>query len=90
MRNLELPAKSKMATRGIQNGKHGLAMALIPGYWSLQKSSPNRYFDPSTPSMRNVEPPAKSKIAARGPKDGQRGLERGLILGFWALRPTIA
>ena len=61
-------------------------MALIPGYWSLQKTFPKlMYFDPSTPSMRNVEPPAKSKIAAKGRQDGQRGLERGLILGFRAL-----
>ena len=40
MRNLEPPAKSKIAARGIQNGKRGLEMALIPGYWSLQKTFP--------------------------------------------------
>ena len=33
MRNMELPAKSKMATRGPQNGRRGLERGLTLGYW---------------------------------------------------------
>ena len=40
---------SKMAARGPQNGRRGLEMFLLLGYWPL---SLNKFFDPSTPSMR--------------------------------------
>ena len=36
MRNIESPAKSKMATRGSQDGRRGLEMGPILGYWALQ------------------------------------------------------
>ena len=35
MRNIEPPAKSKMAARGPQNGPRGLERGPIPGYWAL-------------------------------------------------------
>ena len=85
MRNIESPAKSKMAARGSKDGGRGqkrgpiLAIARLFGARS-----------PRTPFMRNVDPPAKSKMAVRGPQNGRRGLERGPILGYWALRSTFA
>ena len=36
MRNMEPPTKSKMATRGPQNGQWGLERGLSLGYWALQ------------------------------------------------------
>ena len=35
MRNIEPPAKSKMAARGPQNGRRGLERGPILGYWAL-------------------------------------------------------
>ena len=35
MRNIEPPAKSKMAIRGTQNGQRGLESGPILGYWAL-------------------------------------------------------
>ena len=35
MRNIESPAKSKMAARGPQNGRQGLERGPILGYWAL-------------------------------------------------------
>jgi hypothetical protein len=35
MRNIEPPAKSKMAVRGTQNGQRGLESGPILGYWAL-------------------------------------------------------
>ena len=46
MRNIEPPAKSKMAARGPQNGRRGLV------FGRSRQLSPNKFFDPSTPSMR--------------------------------------
>ena len=85
MRNIEPPAKSKMAVRGTQNGQRGLESGPILGYWGSDQLSLNKFFDLITPSMRNIEPPAKSIMAARGPQNGRRGLERGPILGSLAL-----
>ena len=36
MRNIEPPAKSKMAARGPQNGRRGLERGPTLGYWALQ------------------------------------------------------
>ena len=52
MRNIEPPAKSKMAVRGTQNGQRGLESGPILGYWGSDQLSLNKFFDPSTPSMR--------------------------------------
>ena len=54
MRNMEPPAKSKMAIRGPQNGRWGLERGLTLGYWAFESLSLNKFFDPSTPSMRKV------------------------------------
>ena len=35
MRNIEPPAKSKMAVRGTQIGQRGLESGPILGYWAL-------------------------------------------------------
>ena len=35
MRNIESPAKSKMAARGSQNGGRGLERGLSLGYWAF-------------------------------------------------------
>ena len=35
MRNIESPAKSKMAARGPKNGRRGLERGLILGFWAL-------------------------------------------------------
>ena len=43
MRNIEPPAKSKMAARGRQNGRLDKERGL---------AAPNNFFDLSTPSMR--------------------------------------
>ena len=32
------PAKYKMATRGTQNGRHGLERAPTQGYWTIQST----------------------------------------------------
>ena len=52
MRNIEPPAKSKMAARGPQNGRRGLEMGPTLGYWPFEQLSLNKFFDPSTPSIR--------------------------------------
>ena len=36
MRNIEPPAKSKMADRGPKNGRRGLEMGLTLGYWPFR------------------------------------------------------
>ena len=40
MRNMEPPAKSKMAARGPQNGQQGLERGPTLGYWPLQTTFP--------------------------------------------------
>ena len=52
MRNIEPPAKSKMAARGPQNGRRGLERGPTLGYWPFRATFANKFFDPSTPSMR--------------------------------------
>ena len=52
MRNIEPPAKSKMAVRGTQNGQRGLESGPILYYWGSDQLSLNKFFDPSTSSMR--------------------------------------
>ena len=52
MRNIEPPAKSKMAARGPQNGRRGLESGLPPRFLALPSTFANKFSDPSTPSMR--------------------------------------
>ena len=66
MRNIEPPAKSKMAARGPKNGRRGLEMGPTLGYWPFEPLSLNKFFDPSTPSIRKG-------------RDGEKLLFRGVI-----------
>ena len=52
MRNMEPPAKSKMAAKGPQNGRQGLQRSPTLGIGHSEQLSLNRFFDPSTPSMK--------------------------------------
>ena len=56
MRNVEPPAKSKMATRGPQDGQRNVERGLTLCYWAIRRT-----FDPSTPSMRKVHGGEKKK-----------------------------
>ena len=57
------PVESKMGDRGPQNGRRGLEMGPLLGYWALQSTF--MFFDPSTPSMR--------KGRDGGEKNGEKG-----------------
>ena len=61
-----------MAARGPQNGRHGLPL----GFWALQSTFPNNFFDPSTPSMRKGRDKGKKIREKRGGKKGKRKKEK--------------
>ena len=47
-----MPAKSKMAARGLQSGQRGLERCVPPDCRHSRQFSLNKFFDASTPSMR--------------------------------------
>ena len=85
MRNVEPPAKSKMAARGPPNGRRGLESGLPPGFWALPSTLLNKFFDLSTPSMRKgrdgekwggekmMKIVATNVVASRPPNGGPTG-----------------
>ena len=55
MRNIEPPAKSKMATRGPQNGRRGLERGPTQVLGRSKQLLLNKFFDQRIPSMRNLD-----------------------------------
>ena len=92
MRNMEPPAKLKMANRGLKIGRRGLERGLTIGYWPFPTAEQVRILPRylamlhATPYVDQSDYLPDSSVGL----EGGLGFKHSVNIGYWPFRATFA